>query len=285
MRSADELAMYAGPLAALARPVLHRLHLHVVPVLPERADDAAVMGHIAVPVGGALPDAHGGQVRRRKARDVPLIDRVVGDAVEPDLAVRPRLHAGPFDAVVKILRFPGREMIDKAGRAPAAARVDAHAGVVVRDPFLGIDHLPALVKVARSGGDVGVRVGHALPGARIAIMKSKALRIGAVAQDHRIAAILHRTKDISAQHHAVVHRDWYVPIDAHTIAHLAAMLVTACTGARVPDRSHLRSPVTTQVVAKFSCELYSMVVRIRSQFPQGEKSRETVFVLALAGDV
>jgi hypothetical protein len=33
----------------------------------------------------------------------------------------------------------------------------------------------------------------------------------------------------------------------------------------------LRSPVATQVVAKFSCELYSMVGRIPSQFPQGEK--------------
>src|SRR5262249_59226415 len=111
MRSADELAVYVGPLAALARPVLHRLHLHVVPVLPERADDTAMMGHIAIPVGSALPNAHGGEVRRRKARDVPLIDGVVGDAVESDLAVLPRLAAGPFDAVVVLLRFPLAKLI------------------------------------------------------------------------------------------------------------------------------------------------------------------------------
>src|SRR5499433_4532668 len=103
MRAADELAVYVGPLAALARPVLHRFHLHVVPVLPERADDAAVVGHVAVPVGGALPDAHGGQVRWLQRRHVPLVDAVIGNAVEPDLAVGPGLHAGPFDAVVEIL--------------------------------------------------------------------------------------------------------------------------------------------------------------------------------------
>src|SRR5215471_7642252 len=151
MRSADELAMYAGQLAALARAVLHRFHLHVVPVLPERADDAAVVGHVAVPVGGAFPDAHGGEVRRLQRRDVPLVDAVIGDAVEPDLAIRPGLHAAPFDAVVEILGLARREMIDDAGRATAAAGVDAHAGIVVRHPFLGVDHLPALVEVARSG--------------------------------------------------------------------------------------------------------------------------------------
>src|SRR5215510_7193185 len=123
MRAADELAVHAGPLAALARAVLHRLHLHVVPVLPERADDAAVMSHIAVPVGGALPHAHSGEVRRLKARHVPLIDGVIGNTVEPDLAVRPRLRRGPFDAVVEILGFARREMIDETRRAPAAARI------------------------------------------------------------------------------------------------------------------------------------------------------------------
>src|SRR5262249_30535202 len=185
--------------AAFAGAVLHRFHLHVVPVLPERADDAAVMGHVAVPVGGALPDAHGGQVRRLQRRDVPLIDSVIGNPVEPDLAVRPRLHAGPFDAVVEILGLARREMVDEAGRATAPARIDAHAGIVVRHPFLGIDHFPALIEIARAGGDVGMLFSHALPRARIAILEREAFGIRAVAQDHRIAALLHWTKYIRAQ--------------------------------------------------------------------------------------
>src|SRR5260221_278619 len=156
-------------------------------------------------------------------------------------------------------------------RARAASQFDAHAGIVVRHPFLGIDYLPALVEVARSGGDVGVHVGHALPGARIAVLESEALCIRAVAQDHRIAAILYWTKDVGAQHEAVVHLDRDIPIDAHAVAHLAAMFMAAYAGARVPDRSHLRSPGATQVVARFPCELYSMVGRIPSQFPQEEE--------------
>ena len=182
------------------------------------------MRHVAVPVGGALPDAHGGEVRRLQRRHVPLVDAVVGDAVEPDLAVRPGLHAGPFDAVVEILGLARREVVDEARRAAAAARVDAHAGVVVRHPFLGIDHFPALVEVARAGGDVGMLLGHALPRARIAVLEGEALGVGAVGQDHRIAAVLDRAEHVGAQHEAVVHRDRHVPVDAHAVAHLAAML-------------------------------------------------------------
>src|SRR5262249_19720190 len=104
-RSAHELAVHPAALAALARAILHGLHLHVVPVLPERAENAAVMGHVAVPVGGAFPDAHGREMRRLQSGDVPLVDAVIGDAVETDLSVRPRLYASPFDAVAGILRL------------------------------------------------------------------------------------------------------------------------------------------------------------------------------------
>src|SRR5215468_11756998 len=270
MRPADQLAVHARALAALARAVLHGLHLHVVPVFPERADEAAVMGHVAVPVGGAFPDAHGGQVRRLQRRHMPLVDAVIGNAVEPDLAVRPGLHAGPLDAVVEILGLARREMIDEAGRATAAAGVDAHAGIVVRYPFLGIDHLPALVEVARAGGDVGMPFSHALPRARIAVLEREALGIGTVAQDHRIAAVLHRAKDVGAQHQTVVHLDRDVPVDAHAVAHLAAMLeglALPCSRARLLDRSHSRPPVLSSPSAvtpamtmeRFSCRRYTMV--------------------------
>ena len=113
-------------LAALAGAVLHGLDLHVVPVRPERRQDAAVMGHVAIPVGGALPDAHGGEVRRLQRSDVPLVDAVIGDAVEADLAVRPRLHAGPFDAVVEVLGLARREVIDQR-RASSRSRGNRRA--------------------------------------------------------------------------------------------------------------------------------------------------------------
>ena len=147
LRPAHQFAVHAAALAAFAGAVLHGLDLHVVPVVPERAEDAAVVRHVAIPVGGAFPDAHGGEMRRLERRHVPLVDAVVGNAVEPDLAARPRLHARPFDAVVKILGLARREMIDHAGRAAGATGIDAHAGVIVRHPFLRIDHFPALVEI------------------------------------------------------------------------------------------------------------------------------------------
>src|SRR6266404_5203858 len=98
---------------------------------------------------------------------MPLVDAVIRYAVEPDLAVRPGLHAGPFDAVVEVLGLARREMIDEAGRAAGAAGIDPHAGIVVRHPFLRIDHLPALVEIAGAGGHVGMLLRHALPGAGI----------------------------------------------------------------------------------------------------------------------
>src|SRR5579859_1703524 len=100
LRTTNKLAVHAAALAALARAVLHGFDLHVVPVLPERTENATVVRHVAVPIGGAFPDAHRRKVRRLQAGDVPLIDSVVGNAVEPDLAARPWLRRGPFDAVV-----------------------------------------------------------------------------------------------------------------------------------------------------------------------------------------
>ena len=232
-RPADQLAVHAASLAALASAVLHGLHLHVVPVFPERAEDAAVMRHVAIPVSGAFPDAHGGEVRRGKARDVPLVDAVVGDAAQSDLAARPGLHAGPFDAVEKILGLARREMVDEAGRTTAAARIDAHASIIVRHPLFRIGHFPALVQIARSGGDVGMLFRHALPGAGVAVLEGEALGVGAVAQDHRIAALGDGAKHIGAQHEAVIHRDRHVPVDAHAVAALAARLMGfAATGCR-----------------------------------------------------
>ncbi len=208
-----------------AQPVLHRAHLHVVPVGPEGREDAAMMRHVAVPVGGALPHAHGGQVRRLQRRDMPLVDAVIGDAVQPDLAVAPGLHARPFDALVEILGLARREMVDISGRAAGAARIDADAGIAVRNPFLRVHHLPVLVLVGGSGGDVGMLLGHAFPGGGIAFVEGEALGIGPVAQDHRVASLGRRAEQIGAQYQPVIHGDRHVPIDAHAVARLALRLI------------------------------------------------------------
>src|SRR6185295_16404369 len=115
---------------------------------PEGVDDAAVVRPVAVPVGHAFPDADRREVRRLQRSNVPLVRAEVRDAVEADLAVRPRLHAGPLDALVEVLRLARRERIDEARRAAGAPRIDAHAGVALRNPLLGIDDFPALVEVA-----------------------------------------------------------------------------------------------------------------------------------------
>jgi hypothetical protein len=78
---AHQFAVHAAAFAALAGAVLHGLHLHVVPVLPERGENAAVMRHVAVPVGRAFPHAHGGEMRRLQRGDVPLVHAVIGNAV------------------------------------------------------------------------------------------------------------------------------------------------------------------------------------------------------------
>src|SRR5256885_16538416 len=140
--SAHEFARDTAARTALPEAVLYRLHLHVVPVGPERRENPAVMRHIAIPVGRALPDAHRREMRRLERTDVPLVAAVLGDPVQADLAARPGLHARPLDAEVEVLRLAGGEMVDDPRRAPRAAGIDAHAGISVRDPFLVIDDFP-----------------------------------------------------------------------------------------------------------------------------------------------
>src|SRR5690348_8244558 len=149
LRARHPVAVHATAMAARAEAVLHGLDLHVVPVLAEGRVDAAVMTEVAVEVGEALPNADGGEVLRLQVRHLPLVDRVIGDAAQADFAVRPGLDAGPFDAVVEVPGLARRPMLDIAGRPAAAARVDAHADIAVRYPFLGVADFPALVLVGR----------------------------------------------------------------------------------------------------------------------------------------
>src|SRR5262245_48909550 len=117
-----------------AKTVLHRLDLHVVPVLREGIVDAAVVAQLAVEIGEAFPDADRGKMLWLQARDLPLIDGVVRYSAQADFAVRPRLRPSPLDAVMEVLRFARRPVLDIAGRAAATACIDTHAGIAIRHP-------------------------------------------------------------------------------------------------------------------------------------------------------
>ena len=97
------------------RPFCTRVDLRLRPVLHEAAaEDAAVMRHVAVEIGGAFPQADRGEMLGLQRRGLPLVLGVVGDAVEADLAVRPGLHAGPVDALRQVLRLAQRPDVDDA---------------------------------------------------------------------------------------------------------------------------------------------------------------------------
>src|SRR5205807_9558736 len=237
--STNKLAGNAAARAALAESVLHRLNLHVVPVSPEAAENASVMRHVTIPVSRAFPNAHRGQVRRLERRHLPLVDRIVGDAVEADLAVAPWLDSGPLDAVVKIFSLARREMIDVTRRAAAASRIYAYANVTIRHPLLRIDDFPVLIFIGRACYNVRVLRGYALPLVRITVLKGKPFRVGAVAEDDRILTVHDRVVDIGAKDEAVVHRDRQAPVDLHAVPSFGSML--HCSNCHVFIRSSRRS--------------------------------------------
>jgi hypothetical protein len=159
--------------------MLQRIDLVLRPALGEAvAEDAAVVRHVAVEIGGALPQADRGEVLRLQRRALPLVLGVIGDAVQSDLAVRPRLHAGPLDALRQILRFAKRPDVDHTGRTSGAAAVDADHDIIVRHPLLRVDHLPALILVGRTGRHVGADFAHPLPLLAVKIVEVQPLAVG-----------------------------------------------------------------------------------------------------------
>src|ERR1700733_1228890 len=110
----DQFAGHRAARPSFAETILNGLDLHVVPVGPERRHDAAVMRHVAIPVGRPLPDTHRLQMRRLERSDVPLVDAVIRHAVQADIAVGPGLNAGPLDALIEIAGLARRNMIDRA---------------------------------------------------------------------------------------------------------------------------------------------------------------------------
>ena len=179
--------------------MLHTEHLPRVPSQRHHIDDAAVPVNIAIKISGAFPNTNSGQVRRLQRGHLPLIHRVIRNAVEANLAVAPGLPACPLNAIVKILCLARRPHLHAAGRASGAARVHAYAHVAIRHPFLRIDDLPVLILVAGAGGHIGVCRDHAIPHALEAFLERKPLGIGAMRHDHRVFSFCHRTKDVGPQ--------------------------------------------------------------------------------------
>jgi hypothetical protein len=104
-----------------AQAVLDCSNLHVVPVLDEVAEDATMVAQVTVHVGRTFPGANGGQMRRLQSSSLPLVHGVVRDAVQADLAVGPVLHAGPFNAIVKVHSFLGTPQLHETWRHACAA--------------------------------------------------------------------------------------------------------------------------------------------------------------------
>src|SRR5262245_22731921 len=104
-RSRHPVAVHPAAVTFGAKPVLHRLHLHVVPILREGIVDAAVVAEFAIEIGKALPDTDGCKMLWLQAGDLPLVDGVIRYPAQADLAVRPGLCSGPLDAVMEVLRF------------------------------------------------------------------------------------------------------------------------------------------------------------------------------------
>ena len=206
--------------ATLTDAMLHRLDLHLLPVLAEGAGDAAMAVRLAIGIVPALPGADRGQVRRLGRGDTPLVARVVGNAVEPDLAVAPGLNRRPFDAQVEVTRLARIVVGQVSRRAARTSGVDADADIAVRHPLLRIDHLPVLVLVGRAGERVRILARHDVPGRLVAFLEGEALAVRPVGHQHRVAALGDRPEDVGAQHQPVVHGDGHIPVDAHAVAGL-----------------------------------------------------------------
>src|ERR1041385_896548 len=123
-RTGHRLAGDGVALGVLATPVLDVDDLMLGPQLLEFAQDAAMVAGIAVAVVLSLPRDDGGEMRRGLRGGAPLIVCVVRDAEHADLAVAPRLGAGPFNAEIEIVDLARGVVVHHTGRPAGATRVD-----------------------------------------------------------------------------------------------------------------------------------------------------------------
>src|SRR5262249_4430527 len=114
VRPGDELARHCAPGTALSDAMLHARHLPRVPARQKVRENATVTAQLPIIIGRALPDAESGKVPRPERPGLPLVHRIIGDAVDADPAAAPGLRARPFDALIEILRFARRPHIESA---------------------------------------------------------------------------------------------------------------------------------------------------------------------------
>ena len=170
---------------------------------------------VAVVVSGALPGDHRREVLRLERGDLPLVDGVVGDAVQADLAVRPLLAARPLDGESEVPGFAGGEDVEIPRRASRPARVEAHAGVAPRHPDFGVHRLPGQPAVLRARQDVGVHLHQRIPERLVVLLVFDALAVGAAGHDDRRLRLGVRSVDVDPQHHPVVHFNGQIAFDDH----------------------------------------------------------------------
>ena len=210
--------------------VLDRLDLARIPDFHELVmENAPVPGPVAVVVGRALPGDHRRQVLGLERRDLPLVDGVVGDAVQAHLAVRPLLLPRPFDGDGEVLGLARGEDVQIAGRAAGAARVEPHAGVAPGHPDLGVHRLPGEPAVLRAFQDVGVHLHQRVPERLVVFLVLDALPVGAAGHHDGHLRLGVGPEYVDPQHHPVIHLDGQITFDNHT--HLLSLRMRPC-GAR-----------------------------------------------------
>src|SRR5262245_12266731 len=119
--TADKLAGDAASRPTVALTMLHCLHLHVLPVFAEGAEDSTVVSRVAIVVSPSFPHTDRCKVRRLQCRRSPLAASIIRDPIQAYFAAAPRLRCRPLDAQVEIPVLAHRVVIEKAGRASRAA--------------------------------------------------------------------------------------------------------------------------------------------------------------------
>ena len=164
------------------------------------AEQAAVVGKVAVHVGRAFQRDHRLEGRRAQPRHQPLVHREIGDADGADPSVAPALPGRPFDAVVEVHRLLATPGINLAGRFARAPRVHADRDIAARDPPQWVHCLPVHVRV---GLFFEVRGWH----------PHLVLAVGPDVQQHREPAVRLGTENVGFEPRAVPHRDLDVFLD------------------------------------------------------------------------
>ena len=103
----DPLLEFPGRKLFLGDDGKPAVHARRVEVEEERLEDPAVVGALAIEVGGRVPRHDRLEVRRPGGCDKRLNRPEVRHADHPDVPVAPRLAGDPLDEVVAVFGLPG----------------------------------------------------------------------------------------------------------------------------------------------------------------------------------